>query len=59
MIARAHDNPGLLPKTAKIFFDDGDLHIRIQGRTQVEEVATDGCDVILVRVRQDPVELTQ
>jgi len=44
---------------AEIFFHHRDLHVDVQGRTQVEQVASDHEHVILLRMRQQPVELFQ
>ncbi len=48
-----------MPEQAEVLLHDRDLHVRIEGRGEVEEIAADRDEIVSLRLGEKPVELLQ
>jgi CRP/FNR family cyclic AMP-dependent transcriptional regulator len=57
VVSGTHNQRRLLPEQAQIFLDDRDLHIGIEGRTEIEQITPDRRHIEFGHMGQQPVEL--
>jgi D-arabinose 1-dehydrogenase-like Zn-dependent alcohol dehydrogenase len=59
MVTGTDEQRGMESNAMKIFFDNNDLHVEVQCRAEIKQIAANDDQIIFSRIRHEPVELLE